>query len=74
MNTYSTIDAFHKENGYKYQEFEGIVLPLSYAAGIAKEIEIMQTTAGILDLKSFNLLSMEGPEAAIFLFKGWVDV
>lgn len=67
MNTYSAIDTLHKEYGDEYQEIEGMRLPLSYTIGTAKEIEIMQTTAGILDLKAFNILSMEGPETASFL-------
>ncbi|MBF0280687.1 MAG: hypothetical protein HQM13_23035 [SAR324 cluster bacterium] len=67
MNIFSAIDDFHSKNGCKFQEYEGINLPLSYEEGIEKEIQLMQSSAGIIDLKAFTLVSMEGPEAATFL-------
>ncbi|MBF0288520.1 MAG: hypothetical protein HQM14_11945 [SAR324 cluster bacterium] len=67
MDTYTAIDNFHAEQQCELRKIEGVYLPLSYGNGQTQEIEAIQTGAGLLDLKAFNLIMLDGPDAADFL-------
>ena len=67
MKEFSAIDAFHEKHAAKFAEIEGITLPLHYATGVDQDIRTIQTTAGVLDFKSFHMISLKGREAAQFL-------
>ena len=67
MSIFSAIDAFHEKQAAEFVEIEGINLPLRYAIGVDQDIRTIQTASGILDFKSFQMISLKGIEAAQFL-------
>lgn len=67
MDAYSPIDRFLEKHGAEFTEVESVKLPLHYASGIQKEFETLYNQAGVLDLKAFHLIQVEGPEAENFL-------
>ncbi len=67
MKNFSAIDAFHEKFAAELVEIEGTTLPLRYASGVDQDIRTIQTTAGILDFKSFHMISLKGIEAAQFI-------
>ncbi len=67
MDTYTAIDSLHGEYDGELRDIEGASLPLSYGRGLITEIKTIQTGAGLLDLKAFNLILLEGPDVEKFL-------
>ncbi|MBF0352465.1 MAG: hypothetical protein HQM11_15650 [SAR324 cluster bacterium] len=67
MEAYPEIDALHQEHGARLIEVGSMLLPLQYADSPDLEIRRILEKSALIDLRAFELIRVQGPDAMTFL-------